>query len=87
MVGTVYMQSQPGSPPFIKVGDRIAEGQTLLIVEAMKTMPSSMAPNIRAQKGRAIIENSIAVAPRRARANRRRWARMWNGRRVMASSG
>jgi len=44
MVGTVYMQSQPGSPPFIKVGDRIAEGQTLLIVEAMKTMNPIPAP-------------------------------------------
>ena len=44
MVGTVYMQSQPGSPPFIKVGDRIAEGQTLLIVEAMKTMNAIPAP-------------------------------------------
>ena len=38
MVGTVYMQSQPGSPPFIKVGDQVSAGQTLLIVEAMKTM-------------------------------------------------
>lgn len=44
MVGTVYMQSQPGSPPFIKVGDRVAEGQTLLIVEAMKTMNPIPAP-------------------------------------------
>jgi acetyl-CoA carboxylase biotin carboxyl carrier protein len=44
MVGTIYMQSQPGSPPFIKVGDRIAEGQTLLIVEAMKTMNPIPAP-------------------------------------------
>jgi acetyl-CoA carboxylase biotin carboxyl carrier protein len=38
MVGTVYMQPQPGSPPFIKVGDQVSAGQTLLIIEAMKTM-------------------------------------------------
>ena len=38
MVGTVYLAPQPGQPPFVKVGDRVAEGQTLLIVEAMKTM-------------------------------------------------
>jgi acetyl-CoA carboxylase biotin carboxyl carrier protein len=38
MVGTVYMQGQPGSPPFIKVGDQVSAGQTLLIIEAMKTM-------------------------------------------------
>jgi acetyl-CoA carboxylase biotin carboxyl carrier protein len=38
MVGTVYLQSQPGSPPFAKVGDKVAAGQTLLIIEAMKTM-------------------------------------------------
>jgi len=44
MVGTVYLQSQPGTPPFIRVGDRISEGQTLLIVEAMKTMNPIPAP-------------------------------------------
>ena len=38
MVGTVYMQAQPGAEPFIRVGQTVAEGQTLLIVEAMKTM-------------------------------------------------
>jgi acetyl-CoA carboxylase biotin carboxyl carrier protein len=38
MVGTVYLQSQPGNPPLIKVGDQVAVGQTLLIIEAMKTM-------------------------------------------------
>ena len=44
MVGTVYMQAQPGSPPFIKVGDTVAQGQTLLIIEAMKTMNPIPAP-------------------------------------------
>ena len=38
MVGTVYLQAEPGTPAFVKVGDRVAEGDTLLIVEAMKTM-------------------------------------------------
>ena len=38
MVGTVYLQPAPEAPPFVKVGDRVAVGQTLLIVEAMKTM-------------------------------------------------
>jgi acetyl-CoA carboxylase biotin carboxyl carrier protein len=44
MVGTVYLQSQPGTPPFIKVGDTVASGQTLLIIEAMKTMNPIAAP-------------------------------------------
>ena len=38
MVGTVYLQPQPGAEPFIRVGSVVTEGQTLLIVEAMKTM-------------------------------------------------
>jgi acetyl-CoA carboxylase biotin carboxyl carrier protein len=38
MVGTVYLQPEPGAAPFVRVGDTVAEGQTLLIVEAMKTM-------------------------------------------------
>jgi acetyl-CoA carboxylase biotin carboxyl carrier protein len=38
MVGTAYLSSEPGAPAYIKVGDTVREGQTLLIVEAMKTM-------------------------------------------------
>jgi acetyl-CoA carboxylase biotin carboxyl carrier protein len=38
MVGTIYLQPQPEAPRFIKVGDTVKEGQTLLIIEAMKTM-------------------------------------------------
>jgi acetyl-CoA carboxylase biotin carboxyl carrier protein len=38
MVGTVYMAPEPGAADFIKVGDKVKEGQTVLIVEAMKTM-------------------------------------------------
>ncbi len=44
MVGTVYHQAQPGQPPFARVGDRVSEGQTLMIIEAMKTMNPIPAP-------------------------------------------
>ncbi|MEW9918519.1 acetyl-CoA carboxylase biotin carboxyl carrier protein [Marimonas sp. MJW-29] len=44
MVGTVYMQPEPGAPAFITVGASVAEGDTLLIVEAMKTMNHIPAP-------------------------------------------
>lgn len=36
MVGTVYLSSQPGEPPFVKVGDKIKKGQTICLIEAMK---------------------------------------------------
>jgi acetyl-CoA carboxylase biotin carboxyl carrier protein len=38
MVGVVYLAPQPGSPPFVQVGGTVTEGQTLLIIEAMKVM-------------------------------------------------
>lgn len=44
MVGTVYLQASPEAPPFISVGDKVKKGQTLLIVEAMKTMNPIPAP-------------------------------------------
>lgn len=44
MVGTVYTSPQPGAPPFVKVGDTVKEGDTLLIVEAMKTMNPILSP-------------------------------------------
>jgi len=44
MVGTVYASPQPGAPAFVKVGDTVREGDTLLIVEAMKTMNPIAAP-------------------------------------------
>lgn len=44
MVGTVYVSPEPGKPSFVKVGDVVREGDTLLIVEAMKTMNPIMAP-------------------------------------------
>jgi acetyl-CoA carboxylase biotin carboxyl carrier protein len=44
MVGTVYMSPEPGAKPFISVGQTVKEGDTLLIVEAMKTMNPITAP-------------------------------------------
>jgi len=44
MVGTVYTASEPGKPPLVKVGSHVKEGDTLLIVEAMKTMNQIPAP-------------------------------------------
>jgi acetyl-CoA carboxylase biotin carboxyl carrier protein len=44
MVGTVYLAPEPSKPPFVKVGDVVKEGDTLLIVEAMKTMNPILAP-------------------------------------------
>jgi acetyl-CoA carboxylase biotin carboxyl carrier protein len=57
MVGTVYLAPQPGADAFIKVGQTVTEGQTLLIVEAMKTMNPIPAP--RAGK---IVEILVADA-------------------------
>jgi acetyl-CoA carboxylase biotin carboxyl carrier protein len=44
MVGTAYVASEPGARPFVDVGSRVAEGDTLLIIEAMKTMNQVPAP-------------------------------------------
>jgi len=44
MVGTAYLQAEPGAPAFVKVGDAVVEGQTILIIEAMKTMNQIAAP-------------------------------------------
>ncbi len=45
MVGTTYLAGEPDAEPFIKVGDQVAEGQTLLIIEAMKVMNQIPAPH------------------------------------------
>ncbi len=44
MVGTAYLQASPEAPAFIQPGDKVKKGQTLLIVEAMKTMNPIQAP-------------------------------------------
>ncbi|MBL8832567.1 MAG: acetyl-CoA carboxylase biotin carboxyl carrier protein [Rhodospirillales bacterium] len=44
MVGTCYLSPEPGAPAFVKVGDKVREGQTLVIVEAMKVMNPIRSP-------------------------------------------
>jgi acetyl-CoA carboxylase biotin carboxyl carrier protein len=44
MVGTVYWASEPGAKPFIEIGTKVSVGQTLLIIEAMKTMNQIPSP-------------------------------------------
>ncbi len=44
MVGTAYRASEPGAAPFVEAGTRVSQGQTLLIIEAMKTMNQIPAP-------------------------------------------
>jgi acetyl-CoA carboxylase biotin carboxyl carrier protein len=60
MVGTAYLQADPSTPAFVKVGDAVKEGQTLLIIEAMKTMNQIPAP--RAGKvTRILVEDGSPV--------------------------
>jgi acetyl-CoA carboxylase biotin carboxyl carrier protein len=54
MVGTAFRAPEPGGKPYVEIGDRVREGQTLLIVEAMKTMNQIPAP-------RAGIVTSVLV--------------------------
>lgn len=60
MVGSVYLAPEPGAPFFVSVGDKVTEGQTLLIIEAMKVMNS-----IRADRSgtvvKIMVENGHAV--------------------------
>jgi acetyl-CoA carboxylase biotin carboxyl carrier protein len=44
MVGTAYLSPEPGAAPFVKAGDRVNKGQTVLIIEAMKVMNPIQAP-------------------------------------------
>lgn len=60
MVGTVYMQPEPGADPFISVGTTVEEGDTLLIVEAMKTMNHIPAPRAGTVR-RILVEDGAAV--------------------------
>lgn len=53
MVGTAYLSPEPGAAPFVKVGDSVTQGQTLMVVEAMKTFNPIPAP--RAGKVTAIL--------------------------------
>lgn len=60
MVGTVYLQPEPGAAPFVSVGANVAEGDTLLIVEAMKTMNHIPAPRAGTVK-RILVGDGDAV--------------------------
>ncbi|MGZ5927343.1 MAG: acetyl-CoA carboxylase biotin carboxyl carrier protein [Rhizomicrobium sp.] len=60
MVGTVYTASEPGKPPLVKVGQQIKEGETLFIVEAMKTMNPIPAPRSGTVK-EICVENGTPV--------------------------
>ena len=60
MVGTAYLQAEPDTPPFVKVGDAVTEGQTILIIEAMKTMNQIPAPRAGRVK-RILVEDGSPV--------------------------
>lgn len=60
MVGTVYLAAEPGAAPFVTVGAQVAEGQTVLIIEAMKTMNQIPAPRAGTVK-RIVIEDGSPV--------------------------
>jgi acetyl-CoA carboxylase biotin carboxyl carrier protein len=60
MVGTVYLASEPGAAPFVTIGAQVSEGQTVLIIEAMKTMnqiPATRSGTVR----RILIEDGSPV--------------------------
>ena len=60
MVGTVYLAAEPGAPDFVSVGDSVKEGQTLLIVEAMKVMNPITADKAGTVKA-ILVENAQPV--------------------------
>ena len=60
MVGTIYLSPEPDAKPFVAVGDQVAAGQTLLIVEAMKTMNQIPAPRAGVVK-RILVEDGAPV--------------------------
>jgi acetyl-CoA carboxylase biotin carboxyl carrier protein len=57
IVGTAYLAPQPGAPPFVLLGDSVAEGQPLLIIEAMKVMNQ-----IRAHRSGRVAQILVADA-------------------------
>ena len=60
MVGTAYLAPEPGKPNFVSVGDKVAAGQTLLIIEAMKTFNPIKAPKA-GTVVQVLIENARPV--------------------------
>ena len=60
IVGIAYLAPQPGEAPFVQVGDQVSEGQTLLIIEAMKVMNQIRAPR-GGRVARVFIEDAAPV--------------------------
>jgi len=60
MVGVVYLSPEPGSPPFVSVGQQVTAGQTLLLIEAMKTFNQIKAPKA-GTVARILVQNSAPV--------------------------
>ena len=60
MVGTVYLQPEPGTNTFVKEGDQVKNGQTLLIIEAMKTM-NPIESALQGKVSKILVENEQAV--------------------------
>ena len=60
MVGTIYLQPEPGANKFVNEGDSIKSGQTLLIIEAMKTM-NPIESNLQGKLIKVLVENEQAV--------------------------
>jgi acetyl-CoA carboxylase biotin carboxyl carrier protein len=67
MVGVAYLSPEPGSPPFVAVGQQVTAGQTLLLIEAMKTFNQIKAPKagtvaaILAQSGAPVEYGEVLV--------------------------
>ncbi|WP_413867798.1 acetyl-CoA carboxylase biotin carboxyl carrier protein [Albidovulum sp.] len=60
MVGTAYLSPEPGAEPFVSIGAQVKEGQTLLIIEAMKTMNHIPAPRAGTVR-RILVEDGSPV--------------------------
>jgi acetyl-CoA carboxylase biotin carboxyl carrier protein len=60
MVGTAYLSPEPGKPVFVNIGDKITAGQTLLIIEAMKTFNPIKAPKA-GTVAQVLIDNAQPV--------------------------
>ena len=60
MVGTVYLQPEPGAKKFVNEGDPVSSGQTMLIIEAMKTM-NPIESNLQGKIIKIFVQNEEAV--------------------------
>jgi len=60
MVGTVYLAPEPDAPPFVTVGEKVGEGQTVMLIEAMKTFNEIRAPRAGEVK-QILVENATPV--------------------------